>query len=212
SRDPYTACRSSSPSRIHSDVLASSAHVFLTRTATTEIHTLSLHDALPISHSLLFRVEEGARIGVSGWFGSWSSARKAEVNQSIDSGCGLKPGTSSTQTNSVCGCVAESFRPASTLKSRTTRRDFYVGGTRAPVPTQTPRAQPRPVPGVSTTSGDSRCDLHPGTIFNSKNEAVCVVAGTVAMPSSLYRAPTCQRGKVWQGGGFRVPGWAVRSA
>src|SRR5690606_7052134 len=49
-----------------------------------------------------------------------------------DSGCGVKPGTSSTQTKAVCACVARSFRATSTSKSRTTRRDSYIGGTRAP--------------------------------------------------------------------------------
>src|SRR3989441_11164780 len=59
---------------------------FFNDTATTEIYTLSLHDALPISHRQLARRDPGESGGVHGFRNSASPTRFARVRGAVESG------------------------------------------------------------------------------------------------------------------------------
>src|SRR2546425_13323126 len=59
---------------------------FFNDTATTEIYTLSLHDALPISHRQLARRDPGESGGVHGFRNSASPTRFARVRGAFESG------------------------------------------------------------------------------------------------------------------------------
>src|SRR5436189_6108425 len=86
-------------------VLVSYSHVFLlyffffNYTATTEIYTLSLHDALPISV-----VSIASSRGVATWIATWP--RPITVPDTVRLDCKLSTDRKSTRLNSSHRCIS----------------------------------------------------------------------------------------------------------
>src|SRR5258707_13844900 len=66
---------------------------FFNDTATTEIHTLSLHDALPIS------------VRLSGWRGATTAARASRTSRRWTARAGWRSPGSCCSTGTTCGAV-----------------------------------------------------------------------------------------------------------
>src|SRR5206468_9823613 len=142
---------------IHSDI-AEILHVSLNETATTEIHTLSLHDALPIScarsatsvvsagvNRAKWKASELPNVGPGAPLGRRSTAR------------GTRKGTSGSPRRSQSSAMARPTRARRQQISREARRPS-IPGSRSTKLSCRKRARPgegRPVPGETGGTGAS---------------------------------------------------------
>src|SRR6266568_1467609 len=112
---------------------------FFNDTATTEIYTLSLHDALPIQRSSVPRLQ--ARMVPSGWAWVWAASARTSRPRSAADSLGLA-GSAITRKRNRATCSAGSSKPDGRVVGTATS---YEGGGRGTGGSQ--RHPPRPAQG-----------------------------------------------------------------
>src|SRR5688572_30956300 len=91
----------------------SASFFFFNATATTEIYTLSLHDALPISHALHSRLQRDPRIDAGGRR-PHQHRRLAATSTRVDSRSEEHTSELQSQSNLVCRLLLEKKKTKST--------------------------------------------------------------------------------------------------